>query len=108
VASEVERLETLVARRAVMPVLDLISMSFRPPIRRRYRGSDLQLEITHENVAWLCAAANPAGASLFQSLRPVRRVAELGSLCGFLFMTIFALGKLLLWAELHLPKGFRE
>ena len=27
-----------------------------------------------------CAAANPAGASRLQTLRPVRRVAELGSL----------------------------
>lgn len=27
-----------------------------------------------------CAAANPAGASRLQSLRPVRRVAELGAL----------------------------
>src|SRR5437016_510844 len=27
-----------------------------------------------------CAAANPAGASRLQSVRPVRRVAELGSL----------------------------
>jgi hypothetical protein len=29
-----------------------------------------------------CAAANPAGASRLQSMRPVRRVAELGSLGG--------------------------
>src|SRR4029079_7063849 len=32
-----------VARRDVMPALDLISMSFRPPIRRRYRVSDLRV-----------------------------------------------------------------
>jgi hypothetical protein len=30
-----------------------------------------------------CAAANPAGASRLPSLRPVRRVAELGSLADY-------------------------
>src|SRR5262245_59783863 len=34
----------------------------------------------YDSVAQPCAAANPAGASRLQSLRPVRRVAELLSL----------------------------
>src|SRR5687767_7329541 len=37
---------------------------------------------------WQCAAANPAGASRLQSLRPVRRVAELGSLGGIVRLVL--------------------
>src|ERR1043165_7226431 len=45
------------------------------------------------HAAQSCAAANPAGASRLQSLRPVRRVAELGSLGRMTCMEIRPLSK---------------
>src|SRR6185295_7199964 len=39
-----------------------------------------RIDDPHDQAAQPYAAANPAGASRLQSLRPVRRVAELGSL----------------------------
>src|SRR5437667_3796105 len=38
-----------------------------------------RIDDPRDQAAQPCAAANPAGASRLQSLRPVRRVAELGS-----------------------------
>src|SRR6185436_805365 len=49
----------------------------RAVIEARGRVSWLS-ESKHETVAKPCAAANPAGASRLQLLRPVRRVAEPG------------------------------
>jgi hypothetical protein len=48
--------------------------------RESGRALDRSLIIECDDQAQPCAVANPAGASRLQSLRPVRRVAELGSL----------------------------
>src|SRR5947207_1574789 len=62
--------------------MDMVGRQVHPKARRMLQtepiGRRICMSIFHERPN-LCAAANPAGASRLQSLRLVRRVAELGS-----------------------------
>lgn len=53
------------------------ALRLRDALRQTFQGGRVSV---HEINARLTKASNPAGASWLQSLRPVRRVAELGSL----------------------------